>query len=128
MNRKRDTYDRIAVGERIRHKRVQIGLSQDELAERIDRATKYCSDIERGICGMSVETLLSIAANLDMSLDYIMYGEASEEELARQENDENALIHILSKCSDRQREYALRLLKLYIASMNLNDASLSTDN
>lgn len=124
MNRKRNTYDRIAVGERIRHKRIQIGLSQDELAERIDRATKYCSDIERGICGMSVETMLSIADNLDMSLDYMMFGEASQEELARQEHDESALIHILSKCSDRQREYALRLLKLYIASMNLSDSNL----
>lgn len=120
MNRKRDTYDRIAVDDRIRRKRILIGLSQDELAERIDRATKYCSDIERGICGMSVETMLAIADNLDLSLDYMMFGEASEEELARQEQDETALLHILSKCSKRQREYAIELLKLYIASMNLN--------
>ena len=46
MNKKREPYDRIAVGERIRHKRIQLGLSQDELAVRINRATKYCSDIE----------------------------------------------------------------------------------
>ena len=71
MNRKRETYDRITVGERIRRRRIQIGLSQDELGERIDRAAKYCSDIERGICGMSVQTMLSLADNLDMSLDYI---------------------------------------------------------
>lgn len=50
MNKKREPYDRIAVGERIRHKRIQLGLSQDELAVRINRATKYCSDIERGMC------------------------------------------------------------------------------
>ena len=47
MNKKREPYDKIAVGERIRHKRMQLGLSQDELAVRINRATKYCSDIER---------------------------------------------------------------------------------
>ena len=46
MNKKREPYDRIAVGERIRRKRIQLGLSQDELAVRINRATKYCSDIE----------------------------------------------------------------------------------
>lgn len=120
MNRKRDTYDRIAVGERIRRKRIQIGLSQDELAERIDRATKYCSDIERGICGMSIETMLAISDILDMSLDFLMFGELDEEEQARQERDELALAHLLSKCTDRERDYALRLLKLYIASMNLN--------
>lgn len=116
MNRKKDTYDRIAVGERIRRKRIQLGLSQDELAERIDRATKYCSDIERGICGMSVETMLSISAGLDMSLDYMMYGELSAEEKAMQENDALALIHMIEKTPASQREYALRLLKLFIAA------------
>lgn len=125
MNRKRDTYDRIAVGERIREQRMRIGLSQDELAERIDRATKYCSDIERGICGMSVETMLSIADNLDMTLDYMMFGEASKDELERQKHDENVLIHLLSKCTDKQRDYAIRLLKLYIASMTQDDSITS---
>lgn len=125
MNRKRNTYDRIAVGERIRNKRIQIGLSQDELGERIDRAAKYCSDIERGICGMSVETMLALSSQLDMTLDYMMFGEASAEELARQEQDEAAILHILSKCTPRQHEYALRLLKLYIASMNQNESDIS---
>ena len=121
MNRKRNTYDRLAVGERIRGKRILIGLSQEELAEKIDRAPKYCSDIERGICGMSVETMLSMSDNLDMSLDYMMFGKVPAEEIERQKNDEIALIHILSKCNDRQRKYAIRLLKLYIASLTLND-------
>ena len=78
MNKKRDTYDRITVGKRIHQKRIQLGLSQDELAVRINRATKYCSDIERGMCGMSIETMLSISKALDMSLDYMMFGEISE--------------------------------------------------
>ncbi len=116
MNRKRETYDRIAVGERIRNRRTQIGMSQDELAERIDRATKYCSDIERGICGMSVETMLAISDILDISLDFMMFGAASEEELERQSHDEQTLLHLLSKCTDRQKDYAFRLLKLYVQS------------
>ena len=74
MNRKKETYDRYAVGERIQKQRQNLGISQEMLAEKIDRATKYCSDIERGICGMSVETMLSFAENLNMSLDYMMLG------------------------------------------------------
>lgn len=35
MNRKREAYDRLAVGDRIRKKRVQLGFSQDEVAESI---------------------------------------------------------------------------------------------
>ena len=78
-------------------KRVQLGFSQDEVAERIDRAPKYCSDIERGTCGMSTETMLAISECLDMSLDYMMFGEQTDEEARRQENDELAVIHILSQ-------------------------------
>ena len=106
MNKKREPYDRIAVGERIRHKRIQLGLSQDELAVRINRATKYCSDIERGMCGMSVETMLAIAKSLDMNLDYMMFGE----------KDAMTLIHIIEKAPASQRNYAIRLLKLFIAA------------
>lgn len=123
MNRKRDTYDRIAVGERIRKKRVQLGMSQDELAEKIDRAPKYCSDIERGICGMSIETMISLSHNLDISLDYIIFGAMTDEEIARQNDDQLALLHILSKCNERQRAYAIKLLKLFLASMEPDNSN-----
>lgn len=116
MNKKRDTYDRIAVGERIRKKRIQLGLSQDELAVRIDRATKYCSDIERGMCGMSIETMLAIAKALDMNLDYMMFGEISETEREWQQKDALTLIHLIEKAPASQRNYAIRLLKLFIAA------------
>lgn len=121
MNKKRDTYDRITVGERIRQKRIQLGLSQDELAVRINRATKYCSDIERGMCGMSIETMLSIAKALDMSLDYMMFGEISEVEKEWQQKDALTLIHIIEKAPATQRNYAIRLLKLFIAATGNSD-------
>ena len=121
MNKKRDTYDRITVGKRIHQKRIQLGLSQDELAVRINRATKYCSDIERGMCGMSIETMLSIAKALDMSLDYMMFGEVSEIEKEWQQKDALTLIHIIEKAPATQRNYAIRLLKLFIAAIGNSD-------
>lgn len=121
MNKKRDTYDRITVGKRIHRKRIQLGLSQDELAVRINRATKYCSDIERGMCGMSIETMLSISKALDMSLDYMMFGEVSEIEKEWQQKDALTLIHIIEKAPATQRNYAIRLLKLFIAAIGNSD-------
>lgn len=118
MNRKKESYDRITVGERIRQKRTLIGLSQDELAEQIDRAPKYISDIERGICGMSIETMLAFSKRLDMPLDYMMFGTASEADILQQTNEEASIVHIISQCPPPQKEYAIRLLKLFIASMN----------
>ena len=74
MNRIRPTYDRASVGKRIQQRRQSLGLSQEVLAEQMDRATKYCSDIERGYCGMSIETMLLYSKHLNMSLDYMMLG------------------------------------------------------
>lgn len=70
----KETYDRLAAGDRIRLKRTLLGLTQDEMAERINRAPKYYADIERGSCGMSIETLMALSSSLNMSLDYIIYG------------------------------------------------------
>ena len=106
------TYDRLAAGERIRLKRNLLGFTQDEMAEKIDRAAKYYADIERGSCGMSVETLMALSEALDMSLDYIIYGK---------ENNENgypevsAILTMLDNSEQRDRDYALRLLKLFLA-------------
>ena len=111
------TYDRIAAGDRIRLKRTLLGLTQDEMAEKIDRATKYYADIERGSCGMSIETLMALSSALNMSLDYIIYGKTnSEKEKETNTKERDALIEAINSCSERTKTYSLRLLKLFLAA------------
>lgn len=112
MNRKKQTYDRYAVGERIQKRRQSLGISQEDLAERIDRATKYCSEIERGICGMSVETMLALSEHLNMSLDYMMYGINTEEPPVPIER--TPLQEMITGCSERQYTYAVKLLEVFM--------------
>ncbi|MBR1635881.1 MAG: helix-turn-helix transcriptional regulator [Lachnospiraceae bacterium] len=119
MNRKRvnDSYNRAAVGIRIQNRRALLNISQEELAERIDRATKYCSDIERGICGMSIETMLAFAKELDMSLDYMMFGGNLNDKKDMETVQMAELLHILSKCSSDEQSYAVKLLTLFLAAV-----------
>lgn len=121
MNRKKDTYDRYIVGERIQKRRQSLGMSQEALAEKIDRATKYCSDIERGICGMSIETMLAFSEHLNMSLDYMMYGkdisgnEAAMDAAPKTISKEwTAINQLLEQCSEHQVSYALRIMELFV--------------
>ena len=88
----KETYDRLAAGDRIRLKRTLLGLTQDEMAERINRAPKYYADIERGSCGMSIETLMALSSSLNMSLDYIIYGKNFSENEKEQHTEEVAAI------------------------------------
>lgn len=114
------TYDRLAVGDRLRLKRTLLGFTQDQMAEKIDRATKYYADIERGSCGMSIETLLSLSTVLDMSLDYILFGTThTVTEAAKHSDESNAIIGILDACPSHKRQYALQLLKLFISACDI---------
>lgn len=99
MNRKREPYDRSSVGERIQKRRQNLGLSQEKLAEKMDRATKYCSDIERGACGMSLETMLNFSKHLNMSLDYMMFGLGDSPDLVDAPNAEEKIIELFTRHS-----------------------------
>ena len=121
MKQKSKLYDTRSTGERIRSKRILLGLTQEELAEQIHRAPKYYSDIERGSCGMSMETMISIAKILDMSLDYMVFGTPTKEEVERVECQEASLTHLLAQCNERQHEYVTRMMQLLIASMSTDD-------
>lgn len=113
------TYDRLSAGERIRLKRNLLGFTQDEMAEKIDRATKYYADIERGSCGMSIETLMALSSVMNMSLDYIIYGKTSSSNEKECHTDETAaILDMLNNMPKKNREYAFRLLKLFLAACN----------
>ena len=122
MNKKKQQrlYDTHSTGERIRSKRIALGLSQEELASQIKRATKYYSDIERGSCGMSIDTMLALSKSLDMSLDYMIFGIQKTEEIERVKSQEASLTHILAQCDSHQHEYVIRLMQLMLASMSHN--------
>lgn len=118
----KSTYDRLAVGDRLRSKRSLLGFTQDEMAERIDRATKYYADIERGSCGMSIETLMALSSTLDMSLDYIIYGKtANSTEKMKHSDEVTAIVEILNASPHRKQQHALSLLKLFLHACSSPD-------
>ena len=73
-------YDAKATGMRIKSLRKQFGSSREEIAGRIGRSAKFYADIERGICGMSLDTLLDLADLYAVSLDYLVYGKENGQE------------------------------------------------
>ena len=63
------------IGDRVREERVQAGLSQRELARRLDVSPSLISQIESGMSKPSVGTLYAIVTELDVSLDRIIRGD-----------------------------------------------------
>lgn len=48
----------------IRTRRLNMGLSQEELAEKIDKSTSFIGQVERGECFPKFETLQALVACL----------------------------------------------------------------
>ena len=64
--------DYVAMGRRIRRKRQEMGLTQGELASRLNISLSYYGHIERGSRTPSLETLIIIANALNVGADYIL--------------------------------------------------------
>ena len=64
--------DYIDLGHRVRKQRIQLGWTQEKLAERINVSTSFVGHVERGTRKASLETLVSMANALNVSLDYLL--------------------------------------------------------
>ena len=107
------TYDKVAVGERIRAQRKALGLTADQMAERIGRIPKFCADIERGKSGMSIETMMKICSLLKVTPDYLLLGKTA----MKQNGEIDLILAALNQCTDKQRKDAYALFKLFLAAI-----------
>ena len=109
-------FDLHTIGNKLLSVRKRMGMTQAEVAESAGLSDRTYADIERGSCGMSIESLISIGKILDMSLDYIIYGKLSGETDALRQSDEiHAILSILSNASEQKQKYIMRLLQLQLA-------------
>ncbi len=63
-----------AIGKRIKNKRIELELTQEQLAEGTGLTDTYIGAIERATSKCSIETLVKIAQFLDMNMDYLLFG------------------------------------------------------
>ena len=60
------------IGSKIALLRKQHGLTQEQLAEKLDISIKHCSSVERGLSCLSLEKLIEVSNLFDVSLDYLL--------------------------------------------------------
>ncbi|MBQ4037392.1 MAG: helix-turn-helix transcriptional regulator [Clostridia bacterium] len=102
-----------AVGKRIRRQREFLGYSREALAERIDVTPKFCSDIELGIKGMSVPTLCRLTRVLNLSADYILFGD--------EERGETPVIQMIRRCPGEAEPHLETIVKTFLQAVEKND-------
>lgn len=107
------TYDRVVVGNEIRRRRTLLGLTQEQAAEKIDRALRFYARIERGEVGMSVDTLLAVCDLLKTTPDSLLLGETTEAASANIAWISSAI----GNCPIDKQEIAIELLQVFLKSV-----------
>ncbi len=74
-------YNQKESGKRIAKLRKERGLTQEQLAEKLNISTSNLGKLERGLQGLSIDLLVEIRCFFGVSTDYILLGE----EIQRQE-------------------------------------------
>lgn len=68
------------MGLRIKTQRKKMKFTQEEIAEQLGISVKHFSEVERGFAGLSIDNLIKLSNILNLSIDYIVKGEANKSE------------------------------------------------
>lgn len=68
------------MGLRMKLTRKELHLTQEDMAEQLGVSVKHYSGIERGVAGVSLETLVNVSNILNVSLDYLVKGDEMSNE------------------------------------------------
>jgi transcriptional regulator with XRE-family HTH domain len=96
------------IGIRVRATRRDRGLTQDELADKVGVSRSAVAQWETGRTGQVTGNLSRIADALEVSVEYLMYGEDKRAAGDVRQGDELALLRLYRECDPEDRQILLR--------------------
>ena len=92
-------FNQMEFGQRIKEQRNRMGLTQEELALRLNIGHEHMNKIERGKRGCSIDIILELSEVFGVSTDYLLTGKKADDESIRDsvENIMDELSSILAR-------------------------------
>lgn len=109
--------DKTAIGARIKKRRKELNMSREKLAELLDLTPKFCYDIESGKRGFSLETLCNIAEYLNLTTEYILFGNEPH-------TNDRIFLQTIEKCPESKKDYLFSVMETIIKSYNTDEHDL----
>lgn len=98
---------KIEMGKRMKKKRKELNLTQEQMSEILDISTKHYSGVERGVAGLSIENLITVSDILGLNLDYLIKGECTEDPIIP-----GRLRELYLNCPSEKRQHMIELLTI----------------
>lgn len=114
--------DNEGIGHRMREERGKLGLSREEFAEIIELSDYYVGQLERGQRQMSLPVLVKVANCLHVSLDHLVFGNPSHNDVCKvheacdfyeicSSNKDKEINNLINKCSLKELELVKKIIK-----------------
>ncbi len=110
-----------SIGKRIREIRTDRGYTREQLAEYADISVDFLAVVEIGKRGLKVQNLAKIAAALNISADYLIYGVPPAKENAKI----NAMLSTMSEEKQKQIE---KLIMVFIDTVRIEENDRKKEN
>jgi len=104
----------VRIGSQIKQARESAGLTQERFAELVALAPKNVSDIERGVVGISIGSLVRVCETLSISSDEILFGGSVE-------NDVSVISERLSRLTPDQFRIAADVINKLFEAFSLSE-------
>ncbi|OAB38719.1 transcriptional regulator [Paenibacillus macquariensis subsp. defensor] len=115
--------DYIQLGSRLRQERLKHNFTQERLAEKIDVSHAYIGQIERGERSLTLETLIKLANQLEVTADELLH-----ESLKMNEGHFiHKIIHLVQERPIDEQQMALNMLEVMFTHLDqMNSISKDT--
>ena len=111
----KDNIDYKEIGQRIRKRRLELGLTQDQASEKVGITTKYWSNIEtNNIESVGLQTLYAIAVALNTNINYLL-SDYNEFVVF------NEIENIINKMTFEQRTLTINIAKIILEKEEKNE-------
>lgn len=98
------------IGQKIRERRLTLGVTQESIANQLDVNPSHISNIECGRANPSLTALIKIANILQCSVDYFISGEYTY--LMDKQLEQSLDMQILEKLKNRDVIFKRKVLKI----------------
>ncbi len=103
-----------SMGNKLKAKRLQLGYTQENVAELSNISFSTYSKIENAIQSPSLDTLIRISVVLDISIDYLIFG---NENAQKNISDFSDIITLLQNADMKQVRYVYELLSQLLSKI-----------
>lgn len=102
------------IGQRIQWRRKELGLTQDQVADRTGLTRNFLAAVERGARGLGAESIKRLSNALQISADFIVMGKSGTE-------DRNHLIELIQPLNSDEIFGLEEIVKVYLKACGCID-------